>query len=231
MNTIEKTAGNAFTRDPDYAKFTGKIVHVFHTTYYDPKEKVFIKRTVEYIDVGRPSPVEPVDVDSEMASESWNFDNKRVVQAAAGKRNALLERDKILGSRVEAHLRQYGATTARDLAENVGISQKQMATHLREHTDKYVKLEGAYPVWGLVGVDYGIEATMPPYVQMFKAALLEHGPMTMTDLCRAANITKGSASVGMTRFTDIFTCVGYTKRKHLTVAVWGLVGIHDQGGE
>ena len=72
--TLETTTGNAFTTDKDYAKFSGKVVNVFTTTVYDPHVKAFVKRTVEYIDVGRADRVDPDDPDL-MICESEVFED------------------------------------------------------------------------------------------------------------------------------------------------------------
>jgi hypothetical protein len=143
--------------------------------------------------------------------------------------NALAERDAQLGERVRAHLLNYGATTARDLAANVGIGIKQVCNHLRKHTDKYVHLMGAHPMWGLVGIDYEVKVTLPQYVHIFRATLEKYGPLTVVELCRLSGIQKGSATVGMARYTDIFVQVTHTVHGRQKAAIWGLVGIHDQG--
>jgi hypothetical protein len=65
MSSIyESITGNAYTTDPDYSAFTGRVVRTISTTFYDPTLGAWIKRTCEYIDIGRADPVVPVDPES-----------------------------------------------------------------------------------------------------------------------------------------------------------------------
>lgn len=212
----------------EYDNLSGYVDRTYTTTWHD-KDGNLWRKTCTVINLGRPDRGTPVDPDAQLDTEPWNDTADRLVVATAGKKDALAEREALLLVRVQAHLRKYGASTAKDLAVSVGIGQPQVANHLRKYTDKYMLLEGSLYLWGLVGVDYGVNPALPQYVVMFRATLLEHGPLTVADLCRLSGVQKGSATTGMARYTNIFAKVGYKTNGRMLTTIWGLVeGIHNE---
>lgn len=231
MSGLLSIHGSAFTRDVDYSAFRGRLVGQYTVERHDERRNCTIRTTYEVIDIGRADPLPPADPDAQLGIEPWEADSEPFVTAVRGKKDALAERDGLLMASVKAHLADYGESSVRIIAENVGASSNAVTNHLRKHTGVYVYLGGPRGLWGLVGVEYGLSPSLPQYVYVFRAALQKHGPMTVAELCRVTGIMRGSATVGMARFTDIFVKVGHATRGRMMAAIWGLVGVHDQPTE
>lgn len=148
MLATTKTAGNAYANDPDCDAFTGTLVRTSTTTYYDPKLRAWIKRTLEYIDVGRPDAIQPRDVDAELGVEKLEYDNSDKV---AGIKRAAAERDKLLGETIQAHMKRVGPVKTGSLVPVTGVSLATVQRHLQRHPETYF-IAGRYRGWGLVGV-------------------------------------------------------------------------------
>lgn len=154
MNILERTAGNAFTRDPDYAAFTGRVVRTYTTTYYEPRLKAFVKRTVEYIDVGKPDKVTPVnhqeamtpDLDflprehKEHYAKGWDA-AKQANKRRSDKYHALLQR------LIVAHLQAHGPMRNLDIARALRISHTTIYRHLTARVGTIYQREGK--MWSL----------------------------------------------------------------------------------
>lgn len=127
-------------RSEDYA-FTGQLVYTSTTTSYDPKRKAWIKRTVEYIDIGRSSPVAPANGDDELRREKlWHKP-----------RQSAVELDAI------AVLRQYGPLTYREMSKLCGRPIGSLQRELSKRTNVFVVLGktkgiGSPDIIGLVGI-------------------------------------------------------------------------------
>ena len=154
MNILERTAGNAFTRDPDYAKFTGRVVQTFTTTYYDPKEKVWIKRTVEYINVGKPDGVTPADSEEAMTPDMDFLSDERFEKGwdAAKQANRLrsAKYHAMMQRLIVAHLQSRGPMRCVDIARELNMSQTTVNKHLLNRVGSVYQRTGR--IWGLVGI-------------------------------------------------------------------------------
>lgn len=158
MLTLEKTTGNAYTKDDEYAAFSGRVVQTFHTTYYDPKEGVWIKRTVEYIDVGRAEPVTPVDTDNAMTPDPWPQETNNSEAARVANLRRKKAREDEMQANVIAYLRRYGPSHCHAISRDLELPYSTTNEHMRrfaERTYKKVGRVGIAVIWGLVGIHDG----------------------------------------------------------------------------
>lgn len=151
MNIRESTQGNAYTKDSDYAAFTGRVVQTFTTTYYEPRLKAFVKRTVEYIDVGKPDRVTPVDSEELMTEESWDYEYQGVTEAVAAMKKAKVERDAVLLKEIKAHLATHGPMTPNQIAKGLGCARERVRDLLRDNRGDFVTFLDRHIFWGLPG--------------------------------------------------------------------------------
>jgi len=162
MSIYEPLVGNVHTTDPDYAALTGRVVQTFSTTQYDPKRKAWIKRTIEYIDIGRPDTVIPNDPEQQLATEKLprklgtardTSMARGARKAAAGKRRSSLQR------RIIEHIEKYGPTHAAEIALSLGVYYTAISRQMLANDGTIyckvgkVRTGGKQAaLWGLVGV-------------------------------------------------------------------------------
>jgi len=160
MRPIESTSGKAHTTDEDYAKFGGQLVMTVSTTKYDPKLKCWIKRTYEYIDVGRADSVKPLNGDELLEYEKFTdgrtegSEIARLVNMAAGQARRAKLRDRVVD-----YMQQYGPETKVALAVELNVPMATLYELLTKFcTDTFCRVgrtersgRGA-DIFGLVGV-------------------------------------------------------------------------------
>lgn len=141
----------------EYA-FSGRIV--YQRTHTVPIDNGYLRRTVVYIDVGRPDRGEPSDAPLVLEGKHFHLSTsdgvpswKRKRQAAATNRHVQLE------ARVVDHIKRHGLSSMRALCEAAGVSRSAMHNHLRERLGTvYCSIGNRNKrmpwKWGLVGVDY-----------------------------------------------------------------------------
>lgn len=160
MRPIESTSGKAHTTDEDYAKFGGQLVMTVSTTKYDPERKCWIKRTVEYIDIGRADPVVPSESASEPPPKNYNFEFQThtnyeaaaVVNKAAGEARRAEKANRICN-----YIKTHGPSPVNAIADALEmprISAFQLMQ--RFEGEKFHRVKRIYSshtvIWGLVGV-------------------------------------------------------------------------------
>ena len=161
MRLTESTAGKAHTTDEDYAKFSGQLVMTVSTTNYDPKRKCWIKRTYEYIDIGRADPVTPIDPDAELQYEKFerkcqsnlNWEVARDRNKALGEAARAKRRDRIV-----EELREWGPSTLVQISESLSIPRATVNDLMQIYKGTTFCIvgkksgSGQAALWGLVGV-------------------------------------------------------------------------------
>ncbi len=144
----------------EYA-FSGRIV--YQRTHTVPIDNGYLRRTVVYIDVGRPAPVMPTD--APLVKEAYQGDP--TVGVLWGKLTARERRRVERTERKQAqiqedvtdHIKRHGLSDIKALCETAGVSRGVMISHLKERLGTVYRTVGdrkerqAYRL-GLVGVDY-----------------------------------------------------------------------------
>lgn len=217
-----------YANDPDYDAYHGRVVGEYTVKRTDRRRNCTIWTTYEVIDVGRGMEVEPADADSMIDElEAWreadelNRDETGITSA---------ERVALAQQAIAAYLLTHPLTKLVDLVEPSGMSRDWVRKHLLSlQGDRYVRVRhGNIDFWGLVDIDYDLDAVLPDYVQKARAAIRQYGPLPMATLCDTAGISKGGLTGRIAKMNDIFCKAGYRQEGRFKVALWGLVGVHDQ---
>lgn len=221
-NSDFRGVGKAFTRDPDYAAFTGRVVRTISTTYYDPKLKAWIKRTCEYIDVGRSDTVCPADnPDAVIADDGTDVDGKpRRIRAMRSGTMEMLERIREL-------LAERPHSTA-ELAAALGMTMNRTKAIMANNPSGFVVINRnrGGMVYGLKGNDYPsyLRLGMDRIVEYLKAngpqalsVISERLPMRYRDVHRAIDANPGALCI-----------VGEARNQRGRYNLWGVVGVHGK---
>lgn len=137
----------------DYNAWTGRVVHTSTTTSYDPQAKAWIKRTVEYIDLGRSDAVRAAN-EEELQPERFPDEPvaQKVVKARAQAKLNAIARRAAFESIVVALMREHGALSMKRLVYLTGRTHCFILPHITERIGTvYRRVEGGRgAAWGLM---------------------------------------------------------------------------------
>jgi hypothetical protein len=224
VSIYETTVGNPFTRDMDYSAFTGRVVakHVIEKLGIT-RDGYVIGRVRNYIDIGRPSPVRPVDVDAQLADEPWERPASRTEEARAEFSRQSEQRHAAIEKCLVTHMTEHGPSTISELMRVAGYAQETIRLHLEERSGTVYQKHDTYPmVWGLIGQENRTRTK----ADALRAALLEHGPLVKSQLRIFTNINLSSIERVLAQHPDVFMVVGKRRMKRKIAFIYGLVGIH-----
>jgi hypothetical protein len=236
MSNFERITGTAYTSDRDYAAFSGRLVRTSSTVHYDPKLKAWIKRTVEWIDVGRSAPVPSVDPDSELNQQEedtklFNDPNEPLAKAWQVTRDNKIQRDAELLGEIRKAFQKHGPMTIPKIAKFLKPGVFVVREVIRANPDVFCFFGGASRVWGLHGQTYEPKKIkkITPLMKMMRDLLLERGPLSAGDI--AGSLGKYQATVlhSLTTRSEWFTVISVrpVMGNVPPTRLWGIVGIHD----
>lgn len=232
MNAIEHTTGNAYTFDEDYAALSGRVVLTTSVVQYDPKLKVFIKRTYEYIDIGRSDSVAARDPKMQLASEQLPSATNSLPEAFRASIAANAEQRHLeLKNRLVSYLQEHGPTRGIELLPISGYKNgAYLYDHLAMFPETYMRYCERPLVWGLFGQTY-----IPPERQPTKSAmrireiLITNGPMLVSEIANVLEVTNRFVDQVIHQHTEnVFIKTGMRKRAGVLRPLWGVVGIHPE---
>lgn len=126
----------------EYSKWSGRLTHTSTTTSYDPQAKAWIKRTVEYIDVGRPDSVRAANEETLEPEKLWR-----------PKRNVISQ----VEQEAVAILRRHGPMTIAEMTKHCNRSRGTLQHELAKKSDVFIRVgtaqgSGKPDIIGLKGV-------------------------------------------------------------------------------
>lgn len=213
----------------DYA-LTGRVTYQ-HSVIGMTLDGYKVKHTVQYIDIGKPAPITPIDPDAQMQPE--RFPVAGMAMALEGLQNAKVERFHALRDDVAACLREHGPASSVTITERLGNGAKERVLDvLRRNPQTFVFHGGQFAIWGLVGVPYTppkprkrLSATM----LAARAALETYGPQSAAELAQRIGVGQTSVIKSIMARPEWFVVVEKRAASGSTpvTRVWGLVGRHD----
>lgn len=229
VNTIERTTGNAFSRDEEYNEFLGKP---YSAVIYDWSRRCWVRCTMQ----SPKTPKDKIQPDPEAAlvEENWGVDDPRYLLAWEGTKHAREQRDSDLLDKTILYMSVNGPKTALQLANMLEVHVSRMYRILRRNTDIFVFYRDKGARWALIGQ----ECEKPPTVLETTKLMLKiqtllqtYGPMIASDIAKHC---KGDLSSTvretLNRRGDWFCVVGIEPPQGMRHAakIWGLTGIHDK---
>ncbi len=141
----------------EYGKWTGRIVHTSTTTSYDPQAKAWIKRTVEYIDLGRPDSAR-ADPDAQLKPERFPEPDRAQAARAALRLNAIGRHAEIQAALI-AYIMEHGPSSTVQMAEGTGLNKGTIGPHLSQRSGTiYERLHvpgHRHKVWNVISKEGG----------------------------------------------------------------------------
>lgn len=154
MNTLERTSGNAYTPDKDYAAFSGRVVQKYVQKLGVTQDGYVIGRVTRVIDIGRPDKVEPIDLVEAMEPIEFEYQpNTEAANKVNKRRND--ERWAIMQMDTIQYLRQYGPSHMSAMASDLEYAKTTLDEFVRQREGRIfcrVGNVGRAVLWGLVGV-------------------------------------------------------------------------------
>ena len=236
MNIYNHIQSKVYSGDKDYNAFCGRVAYR-HTVTGITLDGWKVRHTVEYIDVGRPSPVSPVDPDAQMGAESLNYDRSASLDAAYEQVRILTEQRKQRAHiALVAHLQAHGPQTIEAL---LGLTEWEIVATLRNYMRSqpavFVRLYKSPAVWGLVGQTYtpALKDLKPPKgAWIIRDVLVERGPMTQREIQAATGLSRSFVQACVAEWPVLFCVVGKKRVPGATMpsVVVGVKGHHDEEG-
>lgn len=209
------TAGHAFTTDPQYAAFTGRVVHEYTVRREDKRRGCTIFTTYQVIDIGRSDPVIPADPDATIVHEGPH---------AIGFRPCKHGDTAELLAKVRELLRERPLNST-EIAIATGNGRNRIQKlFINQPAGFVVVLRGATGnVWGIEGVAYepAYKGSMGAIVDY----LCEHGPSTAPAICSALGIVYDTFSNARIYNPGVLKLVDKVRTEHSNnrlIQVWGL---------
>lgn len=218
MNTLERTTGNAFTRDVDYNEFLGAPKRVAR---YD-----WTIRKYRWMVVSEPKTpkdaVTPTNPDAVIADDGTDVDGntRREMEAYGKTREALRQIRQLLLER---------PLSTRELADLMGATLNRVKAIMINHPEDFeiVTQTRRGHVYALKGHTYPeryLTKSMPKLV----AHLREHGPNTINQIYELTRVPIIQIYASIKDNPGVMVRIGSRKTRRGMTDVWGLAGVHDQ---
>lgn len=216
MSDNVSTAGHAFTNDPQYAAFTGRVVHEYTVRREDKRRGCTIFTTYQVIDIGRSDPVLPADPEATIGYEGPQALGFRPCKHG-NTAELIAEVRELLA------LRPLNCT---EIAIATGNGRNRIQKLFVNQPDGFVVvLRGINGnVWGLEGVTYR-EVIYNGAMGRIVAYLREHGPSTAPAICAVLGIVHDTFTNAKIGNPNVIKCVDRKPTEHSNnrlVQVWAL---------